>query len=78
MVQIASTDFHGMFYPGGAFSLASALFWAVRSRGTRTCGRTPGRAAARSRTACRSSTPTTARPRDVPFFNDWVTHPAQG
>ena len=33
MVQIASTDFHGMFYPGGAFSLASALFWAIRSRG---------------------------------------------
>ena len=33
MVQISSTDFHGMFYPGGAFSLASALFWAIRSRG---------------------------------------------
>jgi putative CocE/NonD family hydrolase len=33
MVQIASTDFHGMFYPGNAFSLASALFWALRSRG---------------------------------------------
>src|SRR6185436_19193701 len=33
MVQIASTDFHGMFYPGGAFSLASGLFWAMRSRG---------------------------------------------
>jgi putative CocE/NonD family hydrolase len=33
LMQIASTDFHRMFYPGGAFSLASALFWAVRSRG---------------------------------------------
>lgn len=33
MIQIASTDFYGMFYPGGAFSLESALFWAVRSRG---------------------------------------------
>ena len=33
IVQVSSTDFHGMFYPGGAFSLASALFWAVRSRG---------------------------------------------
>jgi putative CocE/NonD family hydrolase len=35
MIQIASTDFHGMFYPGGAFSLESALFWAVRSRGAK-------------------------------------------
>ena len=33
MVQICSTDMYGMFYPGGAFSLASALFWAVRSHG---------------------------------------------
>ncbi len=33
IVQIASTDFGGMFHPGGAFSLESALFWAVRSRG---------------------------------------------
>ena len=33
MIQICSTDFHGMFYPGGAFSLATALFWAARSRG---------------------------------------------
>jgi putative CocE/NonD family hydrolase len=35
MIQIASTDFHGMFYPGGAFSLESALFWAARSRGAK-------------------------------------------
>ncbi|MGZ3239053.1 MAG: CocE/NonD family hydrolase [Burkholderiaceae bacterium] len=34
IIQIASTDFHGMFHPGGAFSLESALFWAVRSHGT--------------------------------------------
>ena len=33
IIQIASTDFHGMFHPNGAFSLESALFWAVRSRG---------------------------------------------
>lgn len=35
LIQIASTDFYGMFHPGGAFSLESALFWAVRSRGTK-------------------------------------------
>ena len=33
MIQIASTSFYDMFYPGGAFSLESALFWAIRSRG---------------------------------------------
>lgn len=32
-IQIASTNFATMFHPGGAFSLESALFWAVRSRG---------------------------------------------
>ncbi|HWI38393.1 MAG TPA: CocE/NonD family hydrolase, partial [Burkholderiales bacterium] len=34
LIQIASTRFGEMFHPGGAFSLESALFWAVRSRGT--------------------------------------------
>jgi len=33
LIQIASTRFGEMFHPGGAFSLESALFWAVRSRG---------------------------------------------
>jgi hypothetical protein len=32
MIQIASSHFHEMFYPGGAFSLESALYWALRSR----------------------------------------------
>jgi predicted acyl esterase len=31
MIQNASTHFHEMFYPGGAFSLESALYWAQRS-----------------------------------------------
>lgn len=35
MIQIASSDFRAMFHPGGAFSLESALFWAVRSRGAK-------------------------------------------
>jgi hypothetical protein len=29
MVQLASTDMHAMLYPGGAFSLQSALTWAL-------------------------------------------------
>lgn len=31
-IQIGSSNFHSMFYPGGAFSLESALNWAMRSR----------------------------------------------
>ena len=34
-IQIASSHFHEMFYPGGAFSLESALYWAIRSSGDR-------------------------------------------
>lgn len=34
-IQIASSRFRDMFYPGGAFSLESALYWAIRSRGDR-------------------------------------------
>ena len=34
-IQIASTSFRTMFFPGGAFSLESAMYWAIRSRGQR-------------------------------------------
>src|ERR1700687_1942452 len=33
MISIASSNFHDMLHPGGAFSLESALYWAVESRG---------------------------------------------
>jgi putative CocE/NonD family hydrolase len=39
---VTSTDFHGLFYPGGAFSLASALRWAS-SNGQRRAGFAPER-----------------------------------
>ena len=32
MPIVTSTDFHGIFYPGGAFSLITALRWAARTR----------------------------------------------
>lgn len=32
-VHIASTNFRRMFFPGEAFALESALYWAIRSRG---------------------------------------------
>ncbi len=74
MIQISSTDFHGMFYPGGAFSLESALYWAVWSA--------TGQA--------ESPPPDVLQPgyedlplieadnrvgRDIAYFNDWVMHP---
>ena len=33
LIQEASTDFYSTFYPGGAFALESALYWALRSHG---------------------------------------------
>lgn len=72
-VQICSTDWHRMFYPGGAFSLASALYWAVWS----------------SNDLPTPPSPESLQPgfdrfplieaddrlgRDFAFFNDWVTH----
>ena len=32
-MHIGSSDFEGMFFPGGAFSLATAVYWSMRSRG---------------------------------------------
>jgi len=32
-MHIGSSNFQEMFYPGGSFSLASALYWTMRSRG---------------------------------------------
>jgi putative CocE/NonD family hydrolase len=76
MVQIASTDFHGMFYPGGAFSLASALFWAVRSRGAE--DEWPDSGALQRGAAGLPLVDADHRAAaDVPFFNDWAGHPAR-
>ena len=76
MVQISSTDFHGMFYPGGAFSLASALFWAIRSRGAED----EWPAADAVQRGAEGVPLLDADQRaiaDVPFFNDWAGHPAR-
>ena len=74
MVQISSTDFHGMFYPGGAFSLASALFWAIRSRGAE--DEWPDSGALQRGAAGLPLVDADDRAvADVPFFNDWAGHP---
>ncbi len=76
MIQESSTDFHGMFYSGGAFSLESALYWALMSDGPHdvavnypdldrgVAGRPLGQADDRAG-------------RDISFFNDWAQHPCR-
>ena len=71
---ITTTDFHQLFYPGGAFSLATALRWAA-GNGERKGRLSPERrlpAAARVR-PLRGAVE--AAGRSAPFFADWVDHP---
>jgi hypothetical protein len=73
MIWLASSDFHGMFYPGGAFSLQSALFWALRSRGE--SDDPPDRDTLRR--GCVGFPVSEADDRaaeNVRFFDDWVMH----
>jgi len=73
MIQIASSDFHGMFYPGGAFSLESALFWAIRSYGKE--DRDPKfDALERGFNGFPLIEADSRAARDIDFFNDWVLH----
>ena len=72
-IQICSTDFYGMFYPGGAFSLESALFWAARSHGK--VDEDPSLDDLDN--GYKGFPLIEADNRavgDVPFFNDWVSH----
>ena len=73
-IQIASSRFYDMFYPGGAFSLESALYWALRSRGT---GDAPPARATLDRGE--NGFPLIAADDravgDIGFFNDWANHP---
>jgi len=74
MVQISSTDFHEMFYPGGAFALRSALFWAMRSHGPEDTW--PNEDALERAAVTLPLTDTDdAAGTNVPFFDDWLSHP---
>ena len=76
MIQISSTDFHGMFYPGSAFSLSSALFWAVRSRGAQ--DQWPEHdALQRGFTGFPLIEADDRAAGNIGFFNDWVEHPTR-
>jgi putative CocE/NonD family hydrolase len=73
VIQIASTEFHQMFYPGGAFSLESALFWAIRS-GVLGDRMPAQKLLARGYAGFPLIEADDRAARDVDFFNDWVLH----
>lgn len=75
IIQIASTDFHGMFYPGGAFSLESALYWAVRSYGDQDVTPSPEALHQGYNGFPLVEADNRTVGEEIPFFNDWVNHP---
>jgi putative CocE/NonD family hydrolase len=76
MIQIASSSFAEMFHPGGAFSLESALFWAVRSRGAR--DELPSFAdLQRGFDGFPLIEADDRAVANISFFDDWVTHAPQ-
>jgi putative CocE/NonD family hydrolase len=71
---VTSTDFHGFFYPGGAFSLISALRWAAGNGEKRSIRVSERRLPAASRERpMRAATHALGRP--ARFFEDWTDHP---
>ena len=72
-IQIASTNFYEMFYPGGAFSFESALFWALRSRGA--IDKEPESKYLEKGFAGFPLIEADDRAAgDIAFFNDWASH----
>jgi putative CocE/NonD family hydrolase len=71
---VTSTDFHGLFYPGGAFSLLSSLRWAT-SNGDRRGRRAPERRLPAATRVRPMADAVRAARREAPFFDDWVAHP---
>ena len=72
----SATDFHKMFYPGGAFSLYSALSWALNSAGRDDRPNWPSHDEVFHGA---SGTPLLdadkrAAGKEIPFFRDWAKH----
>lgn len=74
MIQIASSHTHDMFYPGGAFSLESALYWALRSRGQRD-EKPSDTMLDRGVNGFPMIEADNRAAGDIAFFNDWASHP---
>jgi putative CocE/NonD family hydrolase len=73
-IQIASSRSYDMFYPGGAFSLESALYWAVRSHGSEEVKPTR-RTLDRGENGFPLIAADDRAVGDIGFFNDWASHP---
>jgi len=74
LIQISSNDWHGMFYPGGAFSLESALYWALWSAGDGS-KRPSADVLERGFNGFPLIEADDRAIGNVSFFNDWVRHP---
>jgi uncharacterized protein len=72
----ASTNFHGMFYPGGAFSLYSALSWTINSHGKEDLPDWPANydIARGANGFPLVDADKRAIGKEVVFFRDWVNH----
>lgn len=73
MPQICSTDFYGMFYPGGAFSLESALYWATLSYGPRDIP-IPQKQLQRGYAGWPLIEADDRAVQNIPFFDTWASH----
>lgn len=75
-VYLASSHFHDMFHPGGAFSLCSALTWAVNSHGKEDRSSWPGEReifkGAKGFPMIDSDKRIVGK--EIPFFRDWARH----
>jgi putative CocE/NonD family hydrolase len=75
-VYESSTNFRKMFYPGGAFSLSSALSWAINSHGRQDLPEWPDAASvfrsANGFPACDSDKRAVGN--EIPFFRAWCQH----
>jgi uncharacterized protein len=72
-IQIASTDFYRMFYPGGAFSLESALHWSLVSQDPQD-NAPPPEILQKGYAGFPLIEADDRALRDLSFFNDWVRH----
>ena len=73
IVQICSTDFYRMFYPGGAFSLESALYWATLSYGKQDIPLPPTELQ-RGYIGWPLLEADDRAVKNIPFFDTWASH----
>lgn len=72
-IHIASTDFYNMFYPGGAFSLESALRWSLQSNGKKDIEPKPENME-KGFWGFPLINADDRADKDIHFFNDWVSN----